>query len=515
MPAPSRRARKVRNASEFNVASIRSALNVPESAGSVYAWSLAEIYDARDLQMRGDFATPARLAAVMRTDDAIAVARANRLAPQRCIKVQIVAAKGARARPIAAEAEAHYGQDGVAVSPGTLADIEGCLVDHGVAFAVNVATVRDDGTRTDFAVHYWPIEHVRWDAADRCYYTRVEQDSADMRTSWRSDEVQIVHGDGRWIVFSTHDDEPFKQEAALLPAALVWARHAFAIRDWAKSSVAHGSAKVIGEMPEGVPLQKEGGGDSDEAAAFATLLRAIASSDQPVGIRPAGSKTDFLTNTSTAWQIFAELVGNAEKAAARIYLGTDGTLGAQGGAPGIDVQALFGVALTKVQGDLAAIERGLMTGSIEVWTAVNFGDSALAPSRRYMLPDSDADAARASDAERRRTFQSAIKEARDNGFVVDQAYVDTLADVHGIDPPQLPPETDEKAPTIQLAPTDIARVVSVNEARSSAGLGALTLRDGTEDPDGFLTVEQFAARKAAAVAAPPVAAAPTPALRSV
>lgn len=523
MAARSRQAKKVRTEGEFNVATIRSALNVPTGASSVYAWSLPDIYDARDMQMRGAFSRPAQLAAAMRTDDAIAVARANRLAPQRCIKVTMVPAKGARGRSIAAEAEALYGQDGIAVSPGTLADIEGCLVDHGVAFAVNVATVREDGSRVDMAVHYWPIEHVRWDHRERAYFTRVASGTADLRTTWRADEVRITHGDGRWIVFSTHDDEPFKQEAALLPASLVWARHAFAVRDWAKSSVAHGSAKVIGEMPEGVPLQKEGGGDSDEAAAFATLLRAIASSDQPVGIRPSGAKTDFLTNTSTAWQIFAELVSNAEKAAARIYLGTDGTLGSQGGAPGVDVQALFGVAITKVQGDLAAIERGLMTGSIEVWAALNFGDSSLAPSRRYMIPDADADAARASEAERRTAFQAAIKESRENGFVVDQAYVDALAASHGIDAPQLPPVTDAKAPTIALAPADLARVVTVNEARSSAGLGPLTLRDGAEDPDGFLTVEQFAAKKAAQSAAaapspggaPPAEAPPTPALRAV
>src|SRR5262249_10848254 len=147
-------------------------------------------------------------------------------------------------------------------------------------------------------------------------------------------------------------------------------------------------AKVIGEMPEGVPLQKDGA-LSDEAAAMVELLRAIASGDSPIGIRPAGSKTDFLVNTSTAWQIFENLSTNAEKAAARIYLGTDGTLGAQGGAPGVDIKALFGVASTIVEGDLECLERGFKTGTIEPWTALNFGDSSLAPTRKYLLPDPD------------------------------------------------------------------------------------------------------------------------------
>lgn len=452
MGAPSKRASKVRSEDEFNVGRLRAALT-PPVVSSVYAWSLAEIFGARDAQMRGQFSAPANLAAAMRTDDALAVARSNRLAPQRCIKVEIVPAKGARGRSVATEAEALFGHGGVAISPGTLADINGCLVDHGVAFAINVATPRDDGSRVDFEVHYWPIEHVRWDANARCFKTRVDPGDIDRRmTSSGQGEIDIVHGDGRWVVFQTHDHEPFKQEAAVMPGALVWARHAFAIRDWAKSSVAHGSAKVIGEMPEGVALQ-DANGLTPEAAAFSELLRAIATSDAPVGIRPAGSKTEFLTNTSSAWQIFTELVANGEKAAARIYLGTDGTLGASGGAPGVDISALFGVAITKVQGDLAAIERGIHTGTIEVWCAVNFGDSSLAPTRRYMIPDADADAERASIGTRRAAFFADIDASRASGFEIDQKYVDAVAKGYGIDAPRLvvTPDADE-VPRVDVTP---------------------------------------------------------------
>lgn len=510
MGAPSKRARKVRDASEFDSARLRAALTPPASRSTVYAWSLAAIFAARDAQMRGHFAQAAALAASMRTDDAIAVARSNRLAPQRCIRVEIVPCAGARGKGPAKEAEALYGQGGVGISPGALADVNGCLVDHGVAFAQNVWTAREDGTRIDVEVRYWPIEHVRWDAEKRCYVTRVER-ATDERTSYSTEEEPIIHGDGRWIIFASHDHEPFTQDAAVMPGAMVWARHAYAIRDWAKGSVSHGSAKVIGEMPANVPLQ-DASGLTPEAAAMAALLRSIATDDAPVGIRPAGSKTEFLTNNSTAWQIFAELVGNAEKAAARIYLGTDGTLGSQGGAPGVDISALFGVASTKVQGDLSTIERGLMTGSIEVWCAINFGDSSLAPTRRYMVPDADAEADRTAIASRKRAFFEEIDSTRSSGFAITQEYVDLVAKAHGIEAPKLPIES-EKAPSIALAPTDIARVVTVNEARASAGVGALLLPDGTGDPDGALTVEQFAAKKAAEIAAS--SAPPTPALRSV
>ena len=491
MAAKSKRAQKVRTAGEFSVANLANAFSPPRTSRNAYSWSLSEIMAARDAQIRGDFSLPQRLAVSMRTDDALAVARANRLAPQRCIKVEIIGAPKARSS-IAAEARALFGEGGIAISPGALADINGCLVDHGVAFAQCVLTVRDDGDRIDIAVTYWPIEHVKWNSPRHCYTTQT----GDGVT------VDIVHGDGRWIVFSAHDHEPFKQDAAVMPGAIVWARHAFAIRDWSKGSVAHGSAKVVGEMPANVALQKADGSLSDEASAMLIALRDIATSDAAVAIRPAGSKTDYLTNNSSAWQVWTELVLNAEKAAARIYLGTDGTLGSTGGAPGVDIESLFGVAATKVQGDLAAITRGLAV-AIEVWAAVNFGDSALAPTRRYLMPDGDADAARASITARLEAFHGQVEKARANGFVVDEAYVEALAETYDVTPPMLPPATTSKAPTIALAPTDLARVVSVNEARASGGLGPLMLADGvTPSPLGLLTVEQFAAKIAAAPTAP-------------
>lgn len=507
MGRASKRAAKIRDASEFDTTRLRNSLAFPKTgSGSVFSWSLADIFAARDAQMRGQFFLAARMAESMRTDDALFVAYCNRLDPQKCIQVEIIpASEKSKALAVASEAEALFGQEGVGIRPGALADVNGCLVNHGVAFGVNATALRADGSRIDIEHTYFPIEYVRWDSVGHRYLARVTPESVRPGDILHQDarlgfigayEIEIVHGDGRWVIYSNHQVEPFAQEAAVLAASSVWARHGFAIRDWAKGSVAHGNAKFVGEMPTGVPLQDKNG-LTPEAAAMVVLLRDLASSDSPVGIRPAGSKTDFMTNTSTAWQVWAELVGNGEKAAARIYLGTDGTLGSTGGAPGVDITELFGVAVTKVKGDLSCIERGLLTGVIEVWAALNFGDSSLAPTRKYMLPDADEEAWRAAIANRRTAFFGDIAAARANGFVVDQDYVDATAKEYDVTAPVLPEATDAKAPTIALAPTDLAQVISVNEARASAGLGALTLADGSDDPDGMLTVTQFGIKKAA------------------
>lgn len=473
MGAPSKRARKIRSADEFELAKLQNLLSAPKSRITSFSWTLEKIKQARDAQLIGQFTLPASAAKSMRTDDALAVAYENRLAPQRCIPVEIKPAKGARAGAIAGEAEALFGQNGVGIRPETTADINGCLVDHGVAFACNVATPRPDGSRVDLEMRYWPIEHVRWDAFRQCFVTRVDPETFQADAEDDSDlaggEVRIVHGDGRWVIFSKHDDQPWTQEAALLPALLVWARHAYAIRDWAKGSVAHGNAKIVGELPEGMPLQSTDGVDGvgAEAAAFLAMLQSLASDDMPVAIRPAGSKTEFITNTSSAWQVWSELILNAEKAAARIYLGTDGVLGSQGGAPGVDIQALFGVASTRVQGDLSAIERGILTGVIEPWCAMNFGDSSLAPQRKYKIPDTD-EAARIDEvAKKRAAFFADIAAARENGFDVTQDYVEGVAEKYCMDAPALKvaPSAPVAQPAQQPPVAAVPKAVASNRVR--------------------------------------------------
>ncbi len=464
MGAPSKRAKKVRNSSEFDPARLNAALSIPKGSTGVAltSWTLDNIFAARDAQMRGQFYLPARMAEAMRTDDALAVALENRLAPQRCIKVEIVPAAGARGAGIAKEAEALFGQSGVGISADTMASIHACLTNHDVAFGVCVATPREDGSRVDVELHAWPIEHVRWDSLYRCFMTRVDPqtvapgDTTNLPTDptvslfsgaplLAGAEVPIVHGDGRWVVFQRFEVDPFKH-AAILSASSVWARHAYAVRDWAKSSVAHGNAKMIGKLPEGQPLQ-DSEGNTPEAAAMIAAMRSLITGDAAVAVIPAGATTEFVTNTSSAWQVFSELVLNAEKAAARIYLGTDGTLGTQGGAPGIDIQSLFGVATTKVQGDLACLQRAIDTGVIQPWAAMNFGDSSLAPSRTYCVPDPDEESIKKSLGDRTAAFSAALKGRVEAHVPLTQADIDGLAADFGV-----------RAPLLPVAPAPVAAV---------------------------------------------------------
>jgi hypothetical protein len=530
MAAKSKRAKRiVRKEDIQQLSTLSKLLEPPKQTRGALVWDIDRIRQARDAQLRGDFWLPAQLAAAMRTDDALFTAYQNRLAPQRGLPVELQPANDtgraltardegegsrdegelfdargggvtARAQRIRDEGEGLFGARGLGVSAETLANVNGDLANFGVSFSTNVLTPRDDGSRVDLEVRYWPIEHVRWDPHKRCYMTKVDPASVTDHAY----EVPIVHGDGRWIVFSSTACEPWKHCAAVLPAALVWAAHAYARRDWSSSSKAHGDVKLVGELPEGIALRDGAGATTPEAQALLDMLMGVLQSDGGVGIRPAGSKTEALTNPSSAWQVFSELVKDSGLAAARIYLGTDGTIGTNPTGPGVDLRALFGVRNDLVESDVGAIERALQTGAIEIWTAINFGDSSFAPYRKYLLPDADESARLASLGQRTESFHSAIARMRSNGFVVDAAAVEKLAKEFDVSAPALPDES-KAAPSVALAPTDIAKVVRVNEARASAGLGPLTLPTGALDPDGLLTVEQFSAKAAAATAPAPVA----------
>lgn len=436
MGARSKKAEIVRSGDEFDIARLSAQLTVPAGSGvPLTSWTLPDIFAARDDQLRGHFYRPAQLAKSMRTCGPLAVGLESRLAPQRCTSVEMVAAKGARGASISTEADALFGQSGVGVSAETMGSIHESLVTHDLAVGMNVATPREDGSRIDFTLQAWPMEHVRWDSYRRQLLTRVDMQTLPSGEVLQGGEIPIVHGDGRWVVFQRHEIDPWTH-ATILSASLVWARLGMALRDWAKSSLAHGTMKVIGTMPSGVAT-KDASGNTTEADAFLELLRAIASDDTPIGLKPFGATVEMLATTATNYQIFKELVDYGTSDAARIYLGTDGTLGSKGDGPGVDIQTLFGVAATRVESDLKCIEKGIRTGTIEPWCAVNFGDSTLAPTRKYMLPDADADAARASLATRTSAFYDEIDRAKASGFAITQELADKIAAKHGVEAPQL------------------------------------------------------------------------------
>ncbi len=444
---------KTRTAEEFATS---ASVQAPRREQTAVSWSLETIRAARDAQMRGDFKLPGRLAEALRTDDAAFVAYHNRIAPQNAIAAKLCAHGSTRGASVA-----RCAGESVTAPRSVLASIAGTLANHGLAIGFIKRETADDGSTIDFRLTEWPLEHVKWNASTEQLETAVKDGGV---------RQVIAHGDGTWIVFRKFLIDPWKQEACILPAAFVWAAHANGLVSWAATANSHGQAKIVGELPAGVALQKKGGGLTPEALGFLAMLQDLVSGESGAGLRPPGSKTEFLANGSTAWQVFSELIQNREKAFARIYLGTDAILGSVGGAPGVDISALFAVAITKLQGDFEALAQGLNTGLYQPWTALNYGDSRYSPSIEFLLPDADAAKKSEERGANRNRLTTAVKEMRDQGFLVDQTTVNVLAKEFNVEPAPVLAAADTRAVPIPLAPTDIAKVVKVSAALRSIGL---------------------------------------------
>mgnify|MGYP007068772604 CR=1 FL=1 len=197
---------------------------------------------------------------------------------------------------------------------------------------------------------------------------------------------------------------------------------------------ASAASDVYKRQPEGSAINDAEGNLTPAASYFLDLLRALAEGEESAGLTPAGATTSFLSNGSTAWQVFESNIVSREKAAARIYLGTDATLGSIGGAPGVDISQLFGVATTKTQDDFDTLEAGLSSGLYEPWTAINYGDTRYAPALRFEMPDPDADRKRGERYSNRMRLTDTIKAMREQHLEVTQVTVDALAREYGVEP---------------------------------------------------------------------------------
>lgn len=492
--AKSKRARVVRESREFDLARITHALQPPRQSPNAYSWDLERIRAARDSQLVGKFKLPAQLATSQKTDDSIYTALRNRLSPTRSLPVEVTSSgKSARAERAATEGASLFGHSGVGVRSEVVSTIHEQLADHGVAFGLCTHTPRDDGTRVDVALSSWPIEHVEWSTHDCAYVTQTRDGGREV----------IQHGDGRWCIFSQVDHEPWRW-GAIVATALIWYDRAFGVRDRGRASTSHGNAKMLGELPDGIGI------DSPEGLAFLELLRTMHEA-LPYGIHPYGSKVQMLTNTSSSWQIFQEIINGRARNAAQVYLGHDSGTSSVGGNY-IKDGRLFNITVDIVEGDLGALSRGIREGVIEPWAAINFGDSTYAPTRRWLMPDADEDARLDTAAKRRAGFNAALAGTRDAGIPIDQPLVNVLAAEFGVAAPLMPEVSSSSADLFQY---DLELgIVTVNEARARKGLPAVAWGDVTVPSQATdLEVDVVEAEAEATDASPSGPVAPTQALR--
>lgn len=416
----------------FSTERLELGKSAPPQITGLGHWKVDTIVAARSAQVAGNFRQPVALAKSLLTDPMIYAGMLNRIAPHRGLPKEINSPTELTGTPLAIleEARANFCTETcVGLAPSVIADDFERIAMHGISVDQVRWVPRCDGSREDAFVEHWPLESVDWDPSAKKLWARTTEG-----------RVEIVHGDGRWIVLRHHADQPWRW-GALVPLAMLWPDNAYGRRDAANSATSHGDDKWIGTLPEGVSVEEP------IALAMLNEMEKLYNARR-VMITPFGSSVKRDEAMSQAWQIFKEQLDRGGKDVQRILLGQDGTMSNTGGNY-VKSWGLFGVRNDIIERDLSTAGSGYSTGLLRPWSIINFGRWDRL-EYEWLIPDADEDARRASIAERRSAFWQDLASAKSAGCVVDQKYVDTIAAEYGIKAPKLaavPPSDESAAPT--------------------------------------------------------------------
>jgi SPP1 gp7 family putative phage head morphogenesis protein len=230
-------------------------------------------------------------------------------------------------------------------------------------------------------------------------------------------------------------------------------------------------------------------------------------------ILPRGVDFEVIAPGDTAGKVHNDVIERTDKQISKLVLGQTGTTdGMAGGLNTSQSVVMSDEQLLLRRRDAQAISEVVTCRLTDGIVEVNYGEEALIEAPRFVLR-SDIPPDRKTELERldgtlKAGLPVAVEEAYDvTGFRVPEA---NEAVVRIAQPPPTPgspvppapravisyPDGDAPPPGDQQDDPDVSRDIdfsdlTVNEERDLRGLPALTLPDGSPDPDGELTIEEF------------------------
>lgn len=236
---------------------------------------------------------------------------------------------------------------------------------------------------------------------------------------------------------------------------------------------ANGQVKWIATLPEKIATHGEAG---------AAFLEAVAGIAGPggLGVFPFGSEFKSVALTRDTSGAFGDTLGSVIAHIGMVLLGSPGPI--ISGVEGV-YQAKNGLPVS-VRQDLIdrptiAMVRALNQGHIAPYCDQNYGEAIERAKRAGVwkypvleipLDDPDLDARIASVIGREKARCEILDMRKASGVVVAQEDADALAEVLAVGKVVLATTAATPAARLDLAPTDLAKVVTVDEARASRQL---------------------------------------------
>jgi phage gp29-like protein len=370
----------------------------------------------------------------------------------------------------------------------------GDLLFWGRMLGIGVAEILwDTKTNRDewgFTIRVWHPQHIRWEEQKGVYQVvQAGGDPIDLPSL-----EEFPHGDGKWIIYAPYGYRAVWRRALMRPLAMAYLCRQWCVRDWARYNEKHGLPADVARVPENAPIEEKAKFMTDVAARGSETVVFMPATD------PAAAQYDFkiVEPMGNSYQGFDAFLGRMDSNIAIAVKGNNLTTEVQEGSRA-SAQVHAGVDARILASD-ARIFPVLVRQGLYHWVRANFGEKAGIPFVRKVVeePADELKMAQTMD-----TVGAAVLAMQLAGMPVDTEAVAALWKI----PMRVEDPEDEDdvgaAPAgggVELTPSALSAIVTVNEARASAGMGPLLLPGGGRDPDGDLTVAEFQAKNAATIA---------------
>jgi phage gp29-like protein len=350
---------------------------------------------------------------------------------------------------------------------------------------------------------WWHPAHARWDWEKRRFLLRTD----GFQDVVLPDLAENSHGDGKWFQWLP-DGGQYGWRRGLVRSLA----HKYIVRqwndvDWARFNERHG-------LPVGKAKVPTLAGREEDEAKFFNQVSNLGSETSlllPQGEGP-GQSYDFewAELQGRNWETFQALKKDLGDEIAIALLGQNLTTQVDGGSFAA-AKAHEGVELRLLARD-AEISHAIYDQVLSWFCLHNFGDAALAPRMVIkVVPEEDEAAEVAKDEGVGRVVlgcqmagiqldERAYAEKHGLPLLAEEEAEDVeFEEVPGDEPKLLGPAEDE-APDLELTPSTLGAIITVNEARNVKGLAPLVTPAGDIDPDGGLTIAEFEAKRASIIA---------------
>jgi hypothetical protein len=311
------------------------------------------------------------------------------------------------------------------------------------------------------------------------YHDQSGVSGSTWRVTTRRGTNNIVPG-VQWVVYTPYGESRPWASGEWRSLAFPWLLKHFALEDRANHSEVMGTPTKVGKAPQGASERMR--------VLFESQIKALGRNGALV--LPEGWDYTIAEATGRTWEIYSEGIDWADKAMTVVLAGQIVTTeGSQGFSSGNVQDQIKG---DLIRFDARALGKCLSDQYLSPWAFANTGSySAPRPCWNTERPVNLMNQATAFE-----TLGRAVADldtaGKGAGVHVDVKALWDRYQVPWLANPPAPADTR----ALEIAPTDLASTVTVNEIRRSKGLGELALPTGALDPDGALTLEAYRGKHA-------------------